>query len=709
MVRYEAEETIKRIKSHKGVQAVLIVNQEGVPIYSSTSDEEFALDHAALISQLAAKAKSTIRTLDPTNDMTFLRIRSKKHEIMIAPDKEYALISDIRRNSGRASTRKDPQKQRHAPAASKLNAADKDVTKPKAKAKRSASQAPDKNTQNDRQSHEAHASHKHDAQEGSRATKARRQRTTTQVRKDKRHDAVMTKRKRLMGAPDDTPTTGRDIAELTRILSTSATATTGPAASHTERFQVLKEIRVLLASHENNYEALEQIIDSGIVPVLVSLLNTASPLASATRTGGEVYREILWCLTNITSGQYEHTKLVLPAVPRLLQFLEGSNHTLAESASWVLGNIGADCDEFRRYLITNGAIVPLVKQLANTQEKGLAKNAAWALSNLARGHETSAKPFVDAGLLPILATRLNQDNAGAFSEETVIEVAWLLSFLTSREEEYLKLMLEQGLIEWLQPYMETANGQLMTLILRVYGNVCCCAMDHHTDDWQLPYIQRLLEGDSVFLRKLHTFLQPTVPADHAHLTSESAWVVSNLATLSNQVVDILIQQQFMQLLAHQFHHGAFEVRREVAFALVNIALTSPTHLEQVLDLDVLKTALQLLSAADLAVVDNSLRFVENVLRVSPRGVSMVEQHGGIDALENVQYQSGEPQLARWAEELVNEFYGENYGVHSPTNQPSAGFGGSIPVLNDTMAMQDVPPAGAGRGRGAHMTMPAWKK
>lgn len=67
------------------MQAVLIVNQEGVPIYSSTSDEEFAMDHAALISQLAAKAKSTIRTLDPTNDMTFLRIRSKKHEIMIAP------------------------------------------------------------------------------------------------------------------------------------------------------------------------------------------------------------------------------------------------------------------------------------------------------------------------------------------------------------------------------------------------------------------------------------------------------------------------------------------------------------------------------------------------------------------------------------------------------------------------------------------------
>lgn len=71
---------------------MIIVNNEGVPIYSSDEDEAFAIDHAALISQLSAKAKSTIRTLDPTNDMTFLRVRSKKHEIMVSPDKEYTLI-----------------------------------------------------------------------------------------------------------------------------------------------------------------------------------------------------------------------------------------------------------------------------------------------------------------------------------------------------------------------------------------------------------------------------------------------------------------------------------------------------------------------------------------------------------------------------------------------------------------------------------------
>lgn len=44
------------------------------------------------MSQLADKARSVVRDLDPSNDMTFLRVRSKKHEIMVAPDKDFILI-----------------------------------------------------------------------------------------------------------------------------------------------------------------------------------------------------------------------------------------------------------------------------------------------------------------------------------------------------------------------------------------------------------------------------------------------------------------------------------------------------------------------------------------------------------------------------------------------------------------------------------------
>ena len=33
-----------------------------------------------------------IKQLDPDNEVTFLRVRSKKHEILIAPDENYILV-----------------------------------------------------------------------------------------------------------------------------------------------------------------------------------------------------------------------------------------------------------------------------------------------------------------------------------------------------------------------------------------------------------------------------------------------------------------------------------------------------------------------------------------------------------------------------------------------------------------------------------------
>merc|ERR1711912_216442 len=88
----EVEETLKRISSHKGVIGTVIVNNEGVPIRSNLERSEQTAQYASLITQLTSKARGVVRDLDPQNDLTFLRIRSKKHEIMVAPDKEYVLI-----------------------------------------------------------------------------------------------------------------------------------------------------------------------------------------------------------------------------------------------------------------------------------------------------------------------------------------------------------------------------------------------------------------------------------------------------------------------------------------------------------------------------------------------------------------------------------------------------------------------------------------
>nr|CAD7423211.1 unnamed protein product [Timema monikensis] len=87
----EIEETMKRIQSHKGVVGTIVVNNEGIAI-KTTMDNTTTTQYSGLISQLSDRARSVVRDLDPTNDLTFLRIRSKKHEIMVAPDKEFILI-----------------------------------------------------------------------------------------------------------------------------------------------------------------------------------------------------------------------------------------------------------------------------------------------------------------------------------------------------------------------------------------------------------------------------------------------------------------------------------------------------------------------------------------------------------------------------------------------------------------------------------------
>jgi len=69
----------------------VIINNDGIPI-RSTLDATVTQQYAALIKSLSDKARAAIREIDPTNELVFFRLRTKKHEILISPDKEYTMI-----------------------------------------------------------------------------------------------------------------------------------------------------------------------------------------------------------------------------------------------------------------------------------------------------------------------------------------------------------------------------------------------------------------------------------------------------------------------------------------------------------------------------------------------------------------------------------------------------------------------------------------
>ncbi|KAI8896930.1 hypothetical protein BC833DRAFT_595696 [Globomyces pollinis-pini] len=87
----EVEIALNRLQTHKGVQGIVITTHEGTVI-RSTMDNIQTPQISTLVTPLAARSKGVVRDLDPEDELKFLRIRSKKHEIMVAETKSYLMI-----------------------------------------------------------------------------------------------------------------------------------------------------------------------------------------------------------------------------------------------------------------------------------------------------------------------------------------------------------------------------------------------------------------------------------------------------------------------------------------------------------------------------------------------------------------------------------------------------------------------------------------
>lgn len=85
------EETLNRINTHKGVMGIILVDSKGIAI-KSTMDQNKTIEYGSLISNFLANAMNWIKSLHKDEEIQFIRIRSYKHEIMIAPDQDFSLI-----------------------------------------------------------------------------------------------------------------------------------------------------------------------------------------------------------------------------------------------------------------------------------------------------------------------------------------------------------------------------------------------------------------------------------------------------------------------------------------------------------------------------------------------------------------------------------------------------------------------------------------
>ncbi|XDV52682.1 hypothetical protein PO909_021372 [Leuciscus waleckii] len=85
------DNSLKRILRYPGVIGYIIFNKEGIPIRTGL-DNATAVKYVGLLNQLIMTTRSTIRDIDPQDDVKLLRIWTQKYEIMVATEEEYLMI-----------------------------------------------------------------------------------------------------------------------------------------------------------------------------------------------------------------------------------------------------------------------------------------------------------------------------------------------------------------------------------------------------------------------------------------------------------------------------------------------------------------------------------------------------------------------------------------------------------------------------------------
>jgi dynein light chain roadblock-type len=96
--------TLERLENDPTVIGVMVVGNDGYPIRSSL-DSATTINYLENFSSLIELARYTVRNLDPTDELNFLRMRTSDYEIMIAPEKEYSLLVLQKGNAGSISRR----------------------------------------------------------------------------------------------------------------------------------------------------------------------------------------------------------------------------------------------------------------------------------------------------------------------------------------------------------------------------------------------------------------------------------------------------------------------------------------------------------------------------------------------------------------------------------------------------------------------------
>eukprot|EP00920_Eleutheroschizon_duboscqi_P032895 GHVT01079324.1.p1 GENE.GHVT01079324.1~~GHVT01079324.1.p1 ORF type:complete len:377 (-),score=25.22 GHVT01079324.1:478-1608(-) len=259
-------------------------------------------------------------------------------------------------------------------------------------------------------------------------------------------------------------------AELEELVSTFhgmnindqfvAMARKAQSADARERADGTRTIRIMLSVM--GAIPIQAVIDTGIVPVLVSHLGVPGP------DNAELRLEAAWALTNIASGTPEQTEVVAKAgaIPGMLKMLKDPDEELKEQALWGLGNIAGDRALFRDAILQESTTLrDFIAAVSCSTRASLVKTGIWALSNLCRGRPRPNLRLV-AECIPLL-TRLVHKLKDL---EAQADCCWALDGIAETEEG-IAYVVQHGAIPHIIQLLSSSNVHIVRPALRLVGQV----------------------------------------------------------------------------------------------------------------------------------------------------------------------------------------------------------------------------------------------
>lgn len=408
----------------------------------------------------------------------------------------------------------------------------------------------------------------------------RREETQVEIRKAKREDSL-NKRRNIV----ETPSTTTPTVSMTGLQSEVPRA---KELSHAEfgarlpnmvqalmspdlatQYQTTIDFRKVLAKERN--APIQDVVDARIVPRFVDILAGRSISVPPSDTEQQKMLEDLlfeaaWVLTNIASGEPEHTMAVVEAgsVPVFISLLRHHNAEIREQSIWALGNIAGDGPKLRDYVLQENIMSPLLENLAfsldnGAEPKSVVRNGAWAISNLCRGSPSPSWNQVVVALPVIFRLLQVNDN------DTLVDTCWALAYMTA-DNGVIADIVDAGLVPYIVPKLAHPNLSVQVPALRACGNIVT-GNESQTqaviDAGALPLFLSLLNHTRVSILK------------------ETCWAVSNITAGTAEQIQAVLDANIMPRLIHHLSFADYKVKKEACWAVCNATSAHETHPRQV--------------------------------------------------------------------------------------------------------------------------------